>query len=71
MADVQVRQEYGGALIFVGLALWVADLLVVFYLPASVKVGYHSTFVGIIVVMAIAGLMLLIRGYTQCPHEED
>jgi len=71
MADVQVRQEYGGALMFIGLALWVADLLVLFYLPASVKIGYHAAFVGIIVVMAIAGLTLVICGYTRCPHEED
>lgn len=65
MADVQVKQEFGAALMFIGLALWVADLLVVFYLPAALKLGGEASFYAIIAVLGIAGLLLMLRGYWQ------
>jgi uncharacterized membrane protein len=63
MADIEAKSELGGSLMFIGLALWVADLLVVFYLPAALKLGRHLTFVGIIAVLAVMGLVLMITGY--------
>ncbi len=63
MADVEAKSELGGSLMFIGLALWVADLLVVFYLPALMKGGGHGIFVGIVAVLAVLGLVLMIIGY--------
>jgi len=64
MADTtEEKRELGGSLMFIGLALWVADLLVVFYLPAMMKVGRHAPFVGIVAVLAVAGLTFMITGY--------
>jgi energy-converting hydrogenase Eha subunit G len=63
MADIEAKSELGGSLMFIGLALWVADLLVFFYLPAALKLGRHLTFVGIIAVLAVMGLVLMITGY--------
>lgn len=63
MADIEEKRELGGSLMFIGLALWVADLLVVFYLPALMKVGRHAIFMGIVGVLAAAGLTLMITGY--------
>jgi len=35
----QSKKETGASLMFIGLAIWVADALVLFFLPASVKIG--------------------------------
>jgi hypothetical protein len=48
---------------FIGLALWIADLLVFFYLPAAARIGRHATFIGIIAVLAALGLTLMLTGY--------
>ncbi len=63
MADAEAKSELGGSLIFIGLALWVADLLVVFYLPALMKGGGHGMFIGVVAVLAVLGLILMILGY--------
>jgi uncharacterized membrane protein len=63
MADAAEKRELGVSLMFIGLALWVADLLVVFFLPAAAKIGWHATFVSIIAVLAVLGLGLMMGGY--------
>ena len=65
MVDIEERREGGGSLMFIGLALWVADLLVVFYLPASIKLGRHGTFLGIIAVLATLGFISMLTGYMR------
>ena len=65
MADLEERRERAASLMFIGLALWVADLLVVFYLPASVKLGRHATFLAIIVVLATLGFISMLTGYMR------
>jgi uncharacterized membrane protein len=63
MADIEEKRELGSSLMFIGLALWVADLLVVFYLPAAMKLGRHGMFIAIIAVLAVMGLILMMTGY--------
>ncbi len=63
MTDFAERHEHGNCLMFIGLAVWVADLLVVFFLPAGIKAGMHAVFLGIIGVLAVVGLALMITGY--------
>ncbi len=63
MADVAEKRELGVSLIFIGLALWLADLLVAFFFPGAIKVGQHALFLSIITVLAVAGLILMIMGF--------
>jgi len=62
-ASTEERRETGASLMFLGLAVWVADLLVVFFLPAGIKLGRYATFIGIIVALAVLGLVLMLVGY--------
>jgi NADH:ubiquinone oxidoreductase subunit 6 (subunit J) len=50
------------ALTILGLGLWVVDLLVVFFAPAAIRLGHGSSFVGVILVLALVGLVLVLLG---------
>ena len=65
MADAEQKRETGTSLMFIGLAVWVADLLVVFFLPSGMKLGRENTFFTIIAVLAVLGLVLMISGYLK------
>ena len=62
MADL-AKQESATAWMFIGLALCVVDLLVIFFLPAAIKLGNQRIFAGIILVLAVMGLGLMAGGY--------
>jgi phosphatidylserine synthase len=70
MAVASDRRESASSQLFVGLALWVAALLVVFFLPAAVKAGRHEVFVSIISVLAAGGLFLIVRGLRVRDRDE-
>jgi hypothetical protein len=57
------RRETGTSLMFIGLAIWVADALVAFFFPAAVRVGRQGMFLNVILVLAVAGLVLMAAGY--------
>jgi hypothetical protein len=59
----QGRRETGGSLIFIGLAVWVAGLLVMFFLPAGMKMGRETMFISVIAALGMLGLLLMILGY--------
>jgi phosphatidylserine synthase len=59
----QARHETGASLMFIGLAIWVADLLVVFFLPAGMKLGRQTMFLTIIIALALLGLLMMVSGY--------
>jgi Na+-driven multidrug efflux pump len=63
MTVIEEQQETGLSLMLAGLAVWVVDLLVVFFLPSGIKLGRQGTFLSIIAAMAVVGLSLLIVGY--------
>lgn len=65
------KRETGASLMFIGLAVWVADLLVIFFLPAGVKIGHRATFVSIILILAVAGLILGMTGYSKCRKSSE
>jgi phosphatidylserine synthase len=71
MADMAERRERGSSLMFIGLAVWVADLLVVFFLPAGIKAGMHTAFTAIIAVLAVLGLVLMVAGYRMRGGESE
>ncbi len=65
MVDAEEKRESGVALMFIGLAVWVVDLLVVFFLPSGIRLGRHTMFVSIIVVLFLLGLILMVSGYVK------
>ena len=67
----QSKKETGASLMFIGLAIWVADALVVFFLPASVKMGGRVTWLSSITALALMGLTLMIVGYTMRGKAEE
>jgi hypothetical protein len=67
----QSKKENGTSLMFIGLALWVADALVVFFLPASVRLGSQRIFVTAILALAALGLALMASGYLMRGKPEE
>jgi high-affinity Fe2+/Pb2+ permease len=65
MADVEEKRETGASLMFIGLAVWVADLLVVFFLPSGMKLGRQTMFISVIATLAVLGLVLVVTGYLK------
>jgi hypothetical protein len=59
----QGRRETGASLMFIGLAVWVAGLLVLFFLPAGMKMGRETMFFAVIAGLAMLGALLMILGY--------
>ena len=67
----QSKKETGASLMFIGLAIWVADALVLFFLPASVKIGGRFTWLSAITVLALMGFTLLVVGYVMRGKAEE
>jgi len=65
MSAADDKRESGTSLMFMGIAAWVADLLVIFFLPAGIRLGRQATFFGIIGTVGILGLLLLLAGYSR------
>ncbi len=63
MAEALDKHETGTSLMFAGLAVWVASLLVVFFLPAAFKIGHHTRFISIIAVLVGLGVVLMATGF--------
>jgi NADH:ubiquinone oxidoreductase subunit 3 (subunit A) len=57
------RRETGTSLMFIGLAIWVADALVAFLFPAAAKIGRQGMFLSVILVLALVGVALMATGY--------
>jgi len=63
MADTEEKQERGGSLMFAGLALWVAALLVLFFLPAGFRSGHQWQFEALVILLGVVGAILMGRGW--------
>ncbi len=63
MADAEEKQEKGGSLMFAGLAVWVAGLLVLFFFPASFRTGHQWGFEAILIVLGAVGAVLMGVGW--------
>src|SRR5664279_553608 len=63
MMDVEERRETGSSLMFVGLGIWMMDLMVAFFLPSGIQYGHRAMFMEIIVAMGSVGLIALAVGY--------
>lgn len=69
--DGEQKKETGTSLMFIGLAIWVADALVIFFLPASVKLGTRLPWMGTITALCLMGLTLMIVGYLMRGKAEE
>ena len=65
MADIEEKREKGGSLMFAGLAVWVAALLVLFYMPAGFRLGHQGMFAVIIAALGVVGAVLMGRGWSM------
>jgi energy-converting hydrogenase Eha subunit G len=63
MAIAEQRTETGASLMFIGFALWVAGLLVVFFLPGGIKTGHEAALLSVIGVLAGCGSACVVSGY--------
>jgi hypothetical protein len=63
MMDAEAKHETGASLMFLGLGIWMMDLLVACFLPSGIVYGRRAMFLGIMISMAVLGLILLIIGY--------
>jgi hypothetical protein len=70
-AREQSKKETGASLMFIGLAIWVADALVLFFLPASLKMGGRFTWLTAITALALMGLTLIVVGYAVRGKAEE
>ncbi len=64
MVDAEEKRETGGSLMFAGLALWVVGLLVLFFLPAAMRIGHEGRFaVTLILALGVMGASLMAGGW--------
>jgi phosphatidylserine synthase len=61
--DAEEKSEKGTSLMFIGLAVWVGGLLVLFYLPAGIRLGQKGAFVAILAALGILGAGLMAKGW--------
>jgi len=63
MVDAEEKREKGASLMFVGLAVWVGALLVLFYLPAGFRLGHQGIFAVILAMLGALGAVLMGAGW--------
>jgi hypothetical protein len=63
MADVEEKQEKGTSLMFAGAAVWAAGFLVLFYLPAGMRLGHLGRFEAILIGLGVLGAVLMGVGW--------
>lgn len=72
MIDVQDEREKASALIVAGWVACLFNALVLFFLPAAVRLGHHGRFLAVMSVLVVIGLVLIISGYVirrNCARE--
>jgi hypothetical protein len=61
--DVEQVREKGLSLEVIGGMIWFFDFLILFFLPAGLRLGHKSGFVVIMIALALLGLVLIVSGY--------
>jgi uncharacterized membrane protein len=62
MPDPESKRESGAGLMFIGIALWVADLLVLFFFRAANTPRQQAGFQMLIAILFLLGVWLMLRG---------
>jgi hypothetical protein len=64
MVNAEEKRETGASLMFAGLAVWVAGLLVLFFLPAAMRIGHEGRFaIMLIALLGVMGAVLMAGGW--------
>ena len=63
MVDAEERQEKGASLMFIGVVVWVVAFLVLFFLPAGVRLGHQGGFEALLMALFVVGVVLLGSGW--------
>jgi hypothetical protein len=61
-ADVEEVREKGLSLEVIGGMLWFFDFLILFFLPAGLKLGHKTAFLTLMIALGVLGLVLFVSG---------
>ncbi len=61
--DVEEVREKGLSLEVIGGMIWFFDFLILFFLPAGLKLGHHAAFGSLMIALFTVGLVLIVSGY--------
>jgi hypothetical protein len=56
------RREIGMSLMVIGFILWFFDLLILFFMPAGVRLGYSRPFEILMAAMFVGGVIFVLVG---------
>lgn len=62
-ANTEEVKEKGLSLEFIGGMVLFFDILILFFLPAGLKLGYKTAFLAVMSVVAAAGVVLIACGF--------
>ena len=62
VTTAEEKNETGLSLEVIGGIIWFFDFLVLFFLPAGLKLGHQTGFAAVMGVLALAGLVLVVAG---------
>jgi len=65
MQDVEVVREKGLSLEVIGGMVWFFDFLILFFLPAGLKLGHKTGFVAVMAALFLLGAALIVSGYVM------
>jgi hypothetical protein len=61
--DEETVREKGLSLEVIGGMIWFFDFLILFFLPAGLKLGHRTAFLTLMIALAVLGLVLIVSGY--------
>jgi hypothetical protein len=61
--DAERSREKGLGLLIIGGMILFFDVLILFFLPAGLKLGHKTAFIALMGPLAVLGLVLIVAGY--------
>ena len=61
--DTEQSREKGLSLLVIGGMILFFDVLILFFLPAALKLGHKTAFIALMGPLAVVGLVLIVSGY--------
>jgi uncharacterized membrane protein len=61
--DPEQTREKGRSLLMIGGMILFFDVLILFFLPAGLKLGHKTAFIALMGPLAVLGLVLIVSGY--------
>jgi uncharacterized membrane protein len=61
--DAEQTREKGRSLLMIGGMILFFDVLILFFLPAGLKLGHKTAFIALMGPLAVLGLVLIVSGY--------